>query len=166
MYKTVNDITEKDKNFSLDKDPQVRLAISQNTFKPTFTMVAKQSIPSTSNANFSKYLWCVSSDAGAYPTPVTMWWVCVCRSKRGSGTYNSLTSSEMLFRVSSFPFETCCILLFPDAFPEEASIPKCSLQSEFAATLVASCPEDTLIDLTANSILGATMLSIAVKSAF
>ena len=42
----------------------------------------------------------------------------------------------------------------------------CSPCSEFAVTLVASCPEDTLIDLTASSILGAILLSIAVKVQF
>ena len=72
----------------------------------------------------------------------------------------------MLFRVSSFTFDTCSILLFPDAFSKEALTPACSPRSEFAVTLVASCPEDAFIDLIANAILGTTMLSIAIKIAF
>ena len=71
----------------------------------------------------------------------------------------------MLFRVSSLPFDICCAL-FPDAFSKEALVPACSLHSEFAAIQVASPPEDAFIDLSANPILGATMLSIAVKIAF
>ena len=69
----------------------------------------------------------------------------------------------MLCRVSSFTFDTPTVVLFPDAFSKEVLIPTCSLPSEFADTLVASCPEEAFIDLIANSILGATMLSIAVK---
>ena len=95
-----------------------------------------------------------------------LWWVCVCRWKCVPEADNSLTSSGMLFRVSSFPFDTCCTLLFPDAFSKEALIPTCSLHSEFAAPLVASRPEDAFNDVIANSILGATRLSIAVKIAF
>ena len=95
-----------------------------------------------------------------------LWWVSACRSKRVSGTDNSPTSSGMLFRVSSFTFDTCSTLLFPDAFSKESLIPACYPRSEFAVTMVASRPEDAFIDLTANSILGATMLSIAVKIAF
>ena len=104
--------------------------------------------------------------SGVLLGPVTMWWVCVCRSERVSGTDNSLTSSGMLVEVSSFTFDTCSTLLFPDAFPKEALIPTCSPRSEFAATLVASRPEDAFIDLIPNSILGATMLLIAVKNVF
>ena len=95
-----------------------------------------------------------------------VWWVCVCRSKRVSGTDNSLTSSEKLFRVSSFTFDTCSTLLFQDAFSKEALTPACSPRSEFAVTLVASRPEDAFIDLPASSISGAIMLSIAVNIAF
>ena len=72
----------------------------------------------------------------------------------------------MLCRVSSFTFDTCSMLLFPDAFPKEALFPTCSPRSEFAATLVTSRTDDAFIDLIANSILAATMLSIAVKIAF
>ena len=72
----------------------------------------------------------------------------------------------MLCRVSSFTFGICSVLLFPDAFSKEVLIPTCSLLSEFADTLVASRPENAFIDLIAKSILGATMLSIAVKIAF
>ena len=50
-------------------------------------------------------------------------------------------------------------IVVSDEFSKEALIPTCSPQSEFAVTLVASCPEDAFIDLIANSILGATMLS-------
>ena len=69
----------------------------------------------------------------------------------------------MLFRVSSFTFDSCNILLFSDAFSKKALIPACSPRSEFAVTLVAFHPEDAFIDLFANSILGAKMLSIAVE---
>ena len=72
----------------------------------------------------------------------------------------------MLRRVSSFTIDTCSILLFPDAFSKEVLIPTCSLRSELADTLVTSRPEDPFIDLIANSNIGATMLSIAVKIAF
>ena len=98
--------------------------------------------------------------------PVTIWWVCACRSKCVSGTDNSLTSSGMLCRVSSFTFDTPSVLLFSDAFSKEVLISRCSLRSEFAVTLVASRPEDAFNDLIANSILRATMLLIAVKIAF
>ena len=56
--------------------------------------------------------------------------------------------------------------LFSDAFSKEALIPTRSPRSEFAITLVTSRPEDAFIDLIANSILGATMLSIAAKISF
>ena len=59
-----------------------------------------------------------------------------------------------------------CILLFPDAFSKGGIIPTCSPRSEFTVTPVTSRPEDAFIDLTANSILGATTLSKAVKIAF
>ena len=72
----------------------------------------------------------------------------------------------MLFRISSFTFDTCSTLSFPDAFSKGAFIPKCSQHSQFAVILVASRPQDAFIDLFANSILGATMLSIAVKTKF
>ena len=73
--------------------------------------------------------------------------MCVCRSKRVFGTDNSFTSSGMLCRVSSFKFDTFSTLLFPDAFSEEALIPTYSPCSEFAVTLVASRPENALIEL-------------------
>ena len=95
-----------------------------------------------------------------------LWWVCVFRSKRVTEIDNSLSSSGTLCRVSSFTFDTCSILLFPDAFSKEALIPTCSPRSAFAVTLVASRPEDAFIDLIADSIFGATMLTIAVKIAF
>ena len=72
----------------------------------------------------------------------------------------------MLCRVSSFTFDTCGILLSPDAFSEEALIPACSLRSEFADTLAASRPDVSFIDLIANSILGATILPMAVEIAY
>ena len=94
-----------------------------------------------------------------------LWWVCVCRSKRVSGTDNSLTSSGIIPRVSSFTLLVHSTR-FPDAFSKGVLIPTCSQRSEIAITLVASRPEDAFIDLSANSILVATMLSIAVKNAF
>ena len=92
-----------------------------------------------------------------------LWWVCACWSKCVSGTDNSPISSGTFFRVASFPFDTCNALLFPDAFSKEALIPTFFPRSEFAVTLVISRPEGAFIDLIANSILGATMLSMAVK---
>ena len=92
--------------------------------------------------------------------------MCVCRSKCAPETDNLLTSSGMLFRVSSFPFDICCTLLFPDAFSKKAILPTCSLHSKFAATLVASRQEHAFTDLIANSIIEATMLPVAVKIAF
>ena len=68
--------------------------------------------------------------------------------------------------VLSFTFNTPSVSLLPGALSKGALIPTCSLRSEFAGTLVTSRPEDAFIDLIANSILGATMLSIAVKIAF
>ena len=65
-----------------------------------------------------------------------------------------LTSSGMLFRVSSFTLLAYSTLLFPDEFSKEALIPTCSPRSEFAETLVASRPEDAFINPIANSILG------------
>ena len=106
-------------------------------------------------------MWLVGSLA-----PVTMWWVCGCRSKWVSGTDNSLTSSVMLCRVSSFTLDITWVSLFADAFSKEALIPACCLRSEFPDKLVTSRPEDALIDLIANSILGATILFIAVRIAF
>ena len=72
----------------------------------------------------------------------------------------------MLIRVSSFPFGTCSTFLCPDAFSKEASIPACFPRSQYAVTRIASRPEDAGNYLIANSISGATMLSIAVKLAF
>ena len=72
----------------------------------------------------------------------------------------------MLCRVSSFTFDTSSVSLFLDALSKEALIPTRSLRSKFADTLVTSRPEDAFIDLIANSILGVTMLSMAVKIAF
>ena len=71
----------------------------------------------------------------------------------------------MLCRVSSFTFDTCSILLFPDAFSKEALIPTCFPRSEFAVTLVTPRPEDAFIELITNFNLGATMLSIPVRTA-
>ena len=91
---------------------------------------------------------------------------CGFRSKCVSGNDNSLTSSGMFCRVSSFTFDTHSMSLFSDAFSKKALIPTHSPRSQFAVTLVTSRPEDAFIDLFANSILGATMLSIAAKIAF
>ena len=86
--------------------------------------------------------------------------------KRVSGTENSLTSSGMLFQVSSFILDICNTLLFPDAFSKEAVFPTCSPCSDFAVILVASLLEGAFIDPIANSILGATILLRAVENAF
>ena len=95
-----------------------------------------------------------------------LWWVCGCRSKCVIGADNSLASSGMLCRVSSFTFDMSSVSLFLDAFSREALTPTRPLRSEFADTLVASRPEDAFIDLIASSILGATTFSIAVKIEF
>ena len=92
--------------------------------------------------------------------------MCFCRPKRFSGSDSSLTLSGMLFGVSSFTFDICKILLFPDAFSKRAVIPTCSPSSEFAVTLVAFCLDDVFIDVIANSILGARILSKAFKFEF
>ena len=83
-----------------------------------------------------------------------------------SWTDNLLTSSGLLFRVSSFTFNTFSVVFLSDTFWKGVVIPICSLRCKFAVTLVASCPEGAFIDLIANSILGATLLLIAVKIAF
>ena len=72
--------------------------------------------------------------------------------KRVSGSDNSLTSSELLFRVSSLTFDTYITLLLTDAFSKEALISTCTPRSEFAVTLVTSRPEDAFTDLIADSI--------------
>ena len=95
-----------------------------------------------------------------------LWWVCGCRSKSVPGTANSLTSSGIIFRVSSFVFNACSVLFLSDTFSKEAVIPMRSPCSEFVMTLVAYCPEDASIDLTANSILGVLILSITIKFFF
>ena len=90
--------------------------------------------------------------------------MCDCQSKRVSGTNNSRTSSEVLFRVSSFLFDICNTLFFSEAFLKRAVITICSPRSETAVSVVASRQEDEFIDLIANSILGVTILSMAVKN--
>ena len=97
--------------------------------------------------------------------PVITWWMCDCRSNCVPGTDNSLTPSWELRRASSFILVTPIMLLFSDAFSKEAPIPACSLHSEFADTLVTSRPENAFNDLIANSIFGATILSMAAKIA-
>ena len=87
-------------------------------------------------------------------------------AKSVSGTDNSLNLSGISFRVSSFTFDKCNTLLFSDAFSEWAVIPICSPLSEYAMTLIASCPADALIGLIAKSILEATILSKSIKIAF
>ena len=95
-----------------------------------------------------------------------LWWVPGCRLKCVLGTDISLTSSGTLFRFSSITFNTCSVSFLSDTFSEWAVTPIYSPRSEFAVTLVASRPEDAFIDLFAKSILGATILSIAIKTAF
>ena len=63
---------------------------------------------------------------------------------------SSLTSSAMLFLVSSFVFNRCSVLFLSDTFSKEAVVPMCSQRSEVAVTLVASRPEDAHFDLAAN----------------
>ena len=94
----------------------------------------------------------------------SVWWVCDCRSKGAPGTNNSLTSSGMLFRVSSFVLNTCNVLFVSET--KEAVIPMCSPRSKSAVTLVASRPEVAFIDLIGSSISGVTIQPIAVKFAF
>ena len=77
------------------------------------------------NASCCK-LWQRHSGKKTLRSNLNLWWVCVCQSKRVSGTDNSLTSSRMLFRDPSSTFDTCCTLLFPDAFSKEELIPTCS----------------------------------------
>ena len=73
---------------------------------------------------------------------------CLSWHHRVSGTDNSLTSSGILFRVSSFTFHTSSnTLLFPDAFSKKGNNPPLILTSEFGVALVASRPEDAFIDL-------------------
>ena len=96
----------------------------------------------------------------------SLWWVCGCGSKCVSLTDNSLTSSGILFRVSPFVFNACSVSFISDTFSKGAVMPMYSPCSELAMTLVASCPEDSFIDLIANSILGVIKLSIAVNIAF
>ena len=117
-------------------------------------------------SHFFKIITCPIFCSANIEAALLLWWVCGCRSKCVSGIDDPLTSSWMLCRVKSFIFVTPNVLLFSDAFSKEALIPACSLRSEFADTLVTSRPEDAFIDLIANSILGATMLSMAVKFAF
>ena len=58
------------------------------------------------------------------------------------------------------------MLFLSDMFSKEAVIPTCSQSSEFTITLATSRSDDVFPDLTANSIFGVIMLSIAVKIAF
>ena len=76
--------------------------------------------------------------------------MCACRSKCVSWADNSLTSSGILCRVSSFTLDTRSKLLFPDAFSKETLIPTSYPLFEYVATLVTSRPEDAFIDLIAN----------------
>ena len=92
--------------------------------------------------------------------------LCGCRWKCVSGIDNSLTSSRIWFRVSSFTFNSWIVLFFPDKFSGVSVIPMCFPRSELAITLVASRPHDAFFDLIANSTLGWIILFIAVKIAF
>ena len=56
-------------------------------------------------------------------TVVSLW---LNESKCVSGTDNSLTSSGILFRVSSFIFNTCNVLFLSDTFSKGEVIPMCS----------------------------------------
>ena len=76
------------------------------------------------------------------------------------------TSSGILFRISSFAFNTCNVLFLSDTSSKEAVFPMRSPRSESSVPLVASRPEDSFIHPTDNSILGVVKLSIAVKIPF
>ena len=98
--------------------------------------------------------------------PDTTWWAGDCWSNCVPATDNSPTLSWGLQRFSSFAFVMPNVPLFSDALPKEVFILSWSLRSEFPDTLITSRPEDAFIDLIANSILGAMMLSIATRIAF
>ena len=55
---------------------------------------------------------------------------------------------------------------FKIVFSKRAVVAKYSPRSGFAVTFVGSCPEDSVFNLIANSILGAAIMSMAVKIAF
>ena len=74
--------------------------------------------------------------------------------------------TEKFFRLSSFVFNACSALLFPDTFSKEAIILVHSTCYEFAVTLIAFCPGDTFISLTVNSFLVIILQTIAVKIEF
>ena len=84
------------------------------------------------------------------------------QSKCVTRTDNLLTSPGIFCRVSSVVFNAC-VLFLSDTFPKGTVIPMCSLCSEFDVTLVVSRTEEAFIDLTAHSILGVLLQSIAVK---
>ena len=81
-----------------------------------------------------------------------------------SETDNSLASSPMLSRVSSFTFITCSTLLFPDAFSKEVFISTCSPRSELAVTLVASRPSLSILSLKhLSKVFTFVVLSLVIK---
>ena len=95
-----------------------------------------------------------------------LWWVWGCQSKCVLGTDNSLTLSGMFPRFSPFAFISWNVLFLSDTFSKGTVISARSPCSEIAVKLVASRPEDAFIDLTANLILGVTILTLVVKIAF
>ena len=88
--------------------------------------VLAKPLPQCANKNFRltfcKELSLNSADVATFISFIG-WWVRDCQSKHVPGTDNLLISSGMLFRVSSFIFETCNTLLFSDAFSKGALIP-------------------------------------------
>ena len=91
--------------------------------------------------------------------------VCDCQLKCVLETDNSVISSGMFPRVSSFALNSWTVLFLSDTFSIEAIIPIRSYRSEIAVTLVMSRSKDAFNDVTANSNLGVTILSKAVEIA-
>ena len=96
----------------------------------------------------------------------TLWYVCVCWSKLVSKTKNSLATSVLCLRVSSFKSVSRKVLFLSDAFPSGAEIPSYFPCSKFAVTQLMSHPDEAILDTIAISIFGVKILSIAVKIAF
>ena len=69
----------------------------------------------------------------------------------------------MLLQVSSFVIHSENVLFPLDIFFKRGSSPNTFSTFEFAVTLVESSPEDVFIKLTATSIPGVALLSIAVQ---
>ena len=77
-------------------------------------------------------------------------------------TYPVLGVASSLIIYTGYSY---CVVVFRCVF-KRGTNSRMPLHSEFAHTLVTSRPEDAFIDLIANSIFGATILSMAAKIAF